>query len=110
MPRSPWLASAGWTKLAGVPVDANVAAILRATWPLLPIPVTMTRPVTFSRISESAAEPLVERLDEGADAGCFEPQNASCRSQSALRLVGQRKSRRLRCHCRLRLEVRDVER
>ena len=44
MPRSPWLASAGWTKSAGVPVEASVAAILRATWPLLPMPVTTTRP------------------------------------------------------------------
>ena len=31
MPRSPWLASAGWTNRAGVPVEARVAAILRAT-------------------------------------------------------------------------------
>ena len=29
MPRSPWLASAGWTKKAGVPVEARVEAILR---------------------------------------------------------------------------------
>ncbi len=44
MPRSPWLASAGCTKNAGVPVDASVAAILRPTWPLLPMPMTTTRP------------------------------------------------------------------
>jgi hypothetical protein len=31
MPRSPWLASAGWTKKAGVPVEASVAATLRPT-------------------------------------------------------------------------------
>ncbi len=30
MPRSPWLASAACTKKAGVPVEASVAAILRA--------------------------------------------------------------------------------
>ena len=30
MPRSPWLASLGCTKKAGVPVEAKVAAILRA--------------------------------------------------------------------------------
>jgi len=29
MPRSPWPASAAWTKNAGVPVEAKVAAILR---------------------------------------------------------------------------------
>jgi hypothetical protein len=35
MPRSPWLASAGWTKKAGVPVEASVAATLRPTWTAL---------------------------------------------------------------------------
>ena len=44
IPRSPWLASAGCTNCAGVPVEASVAAILRATWPDLPIPDTITRP------------------------------------------------------------------
>ena len=33
MPRSPCEASAGWTKNAGVPVEASVAASLRAMWP-----------------------------------------------------------------------------
>ena len=54
MPRSPWLASAAWTKKAGVPVEARVAAILRATWPDLPSPVTITRPLA-SRIRSTAA-------------------------------------------------------
>src|SRR3990167_2135960 len=45
MPRSPWLASPGCTNMAGVPVDARVAAILRPTWPLLPMPMTTTRPL-----------------------------------------------------------------
>src|SRR5215831_15027376 len=31
MPRSPWLASAGWTKKAGVPVDDKIAATLSST-------------------------------------------------------------------------------
>ena len=44
MPRSPWPASPGWTKKAGVPVEARVAAILRATCPDLPMPVQTTRP------------------------------------------------------------------
>ncbi|MNT35431.1 hypothetical protein D3C72_1714590 [compost metagenome] len=44
MPKSPWLASAGCTKKAGVPVEARVAAIFRPMWPLLPIPITTTRP------------------------------------------------------------------
>ena len=54
MPRSPWLASLGCTKKAGVPVDARVAAILRPTWPDLPMPVTITRPRAW-RISSTAA-------------------------------------------------------
>ena len=47
MPRSPWLASLGCTKNAGVPVDDNVAAIVWLTWPDLPMPVTITRPRTL---------------------------------------------------------------
>lgn len=39
-----WLASAGCMKNAGVPVEAMVAAILRPMWPLLPMPLTITRP------------------------------------------------------------------
>src|SRR5579862_281281 len=54
IPRSPWLASAGWTNCARVPVDARVAAILRATWPLLPMPVTITRPVATAIMSSAA--------------------------------------------------------
>ena len=45
MPRSPWLASAGWTKNDGVPVEARVAAIFCPIWPDFPIPVTITRPL-----------------------------------------------------------------
>ena len=62
MPRSPWLASPGWTKNAGVPVDANVAAILRPIWPDLPIPVTMIRP-RAPRISATAASTLGAAAD-----------------------------------------------
>src|SRR5215472_12490100 len=54
MPRSPWLASAGWTKNAGVPVDERVAAILWPMWPDLPRPLTMTRP-RAAVIMETAA-------------------------------------------------------
>jgi len=42
IPRSPWLASPGCTKKAGVPVLARVAAILLPIWPDFPIPVTTT--------------------------------------------------------------------
>src|SRR5690606_21044467 len=55
MPRSPWLASAGWTYSAGVPVEASVAAILRPTWPLLPMPVTTVRPRVLARRSTACS-------------------------------------------------------
>ena len=44
MPRSPWLASLGCTKEAGVPVEESVPATFMPIWPLLPMPVTITRP------------------------------------------------------------------
>ena len=56
MPRSPWLASPGWTHRAGVPVEASVAAIFRAIWPLLPMPVTTTRPVMPASTSTERAK------------------------------------------------------
>ena len=60
MPRSPWAASPGCTNMAGVPVEARVAAILRAMWPDLPMPDTTTRPVqaystATARTRESSA-------------------------------------------------------
>src|SRR5919201_3477557 len=54
MPRSPWLASAACTKYAGVPVLAMVEAILRAMWPLLPMPLTTTRPLRVAMSSSAA--------------------------------------------------------
>ena len=56
MPRSPWLASAGCRKNAGVPVLASVAAILRAMWPDLPMPVTTTRPLQSRHTRQAAAK------------------------------------------------------
>ena len=44
IPKSPWLASPGWTKKAGVPVLARVAAILPPIWPDFPMPVTTILP------------------------------------------------------------------
>ena len=57
MPRSPWLASAGCTKKAGVPVEASVAAILRAMCPDLPMPLTMTRPWQASTWRQARQKP-----------------------------------------------------
>ena len=50
LPRSPWLASAGCTNCAGVPVEDNVAAILFAICPLFPMPTTMTLPLVLNII------------------------------------------------------------
>src|SRR5882762_1065842 len=55
MPRSPWSESTGCRNMAGVPVDVNVAAILRAMRPDLPTPDTMTRPLAAPRISMARA-------------------------------------------------------
>src|SRR3989442_1969403 len=49
MPRSPCRESTGWRNDAGVPVDVNVAAILRAINPDLPRPDTMRRPFASAR-------------------------------------------------------------
>src|ERR1043166_7860617 len=54
-PRSPWMASPGWRKNAGVPVLVSVAAILRQMMPDLPMPVRMTRPLQW-RSSSTAQE------------------------------------------------------
>ena len=54
MPRSPWIASAGWMNRAGVPVEDRVAATFFITWPLLPMPVQTTRP-RQSRIRRTAS-------------------------------------------------------
>ena len=57
MPKSPCAASAGWTKNAGVPVDAIVAAIFRPTCPDLPMPVMTTRPLQCNRASAARTKP-----------------------------------------------------
>ena len=56
MPMSPWEASPGCTKKAGVPVLASVAAILPAICPLLPMPVTTTRPFVPRMCRQAAAK------------------------------------------------------
>src|SRR5579859_5971468 len=87
MPRSPWLASAGWTYIAGVPVEARVAAILRPTWPLLPMPVTMTRPpsarVRMSRARGNSA-PKRAAMVVSASASAVSTRRATSRSAAVL--------------------------
>src|SRR6202142_566801 len=72
MPRSPWLASLGCTNSAGVPVDAKVEAILRPTWPDLPMPVTIPRPCA-ARVRASAAAKLAPRPSRSAVASASMP-------------------------------------
>ena len=61
-PRSPWIASAGWRKNAGVPVLDSVAAIFRAMMPDLPMPVTMTRPRQSRRMRTASSKRSSRRL------------------------------------------------
>ena len=85
MPRSPWLASAGWTNRAGVPVEAKVAAILRATWPDLPIPVTITRPSAQASSSTARLKPSASRARPSMtspDASWSSTRRATARSAS----------------------------
>jgi hypothetical protein len=77
MPRSPWLASLGCTKKAGVPVDARVAAILRPTWPDLPMPVTITRPRAWRIRSTAAMNACPSPLLIAAASALMPPASAS---------------------------------
>ena len=52
---------AGWTNWAGVPVEAKVAAILVAMWPLLPMPLTITRPLYAEQRLDRRRESAVQR-------------------------------------------------
>ena len=70
-------ASPGWTKNAGVPVEASVAAILRAMWPLLPMPETMTRPLTREQRVEGGDEPAVELARGLGEAGRLELEHTA---------------------------------
>lgn len=53
MPMSPWQASAGCIKKAGLPVLAKVAAIFLPIWPDLPMPMTIIFPVHFKSSSQA---------------------------------------------------------
>lgn len=70
IPRSPWLASVGWTKKAWVPVEASVAAILRPTWPLLPMPLTMTRPLLCRIVCTASSKAAPSRPWKATLASC----------------------------------------
>ena len=84
MPRSPWLASAAWTKKAGVPVEAKVAAILRPIWPDLPSPVTI-----------SAALGVADQVGGGGEGGPRSDCRAAVSAVMPLRLGIERAQGRL---------------
>ena len=62
IPKSPWIASLGWIKKAGVPVLANVAAILSAMCPDLPKPITIILPLQLMQSSQASVK-LFPRFD-----------------------------------------------
>ena len=68
IPRSPWLASPGWTKKAGLPVLARVAAILPAMCPDLPMPRTTMRPRQPSINWQARAKPSSRRSTKASTA------------------------------------------
>ena len=105
MPRSPWLASLGCTKKAGVPVEANVAAILRPTWPDLPMPVTISRPraaeIRSTAAMKARAEPVVNGGRERGDAAGPGLERAQRRGdQVAAARVGRSLGAQRFRHCR----------
>ena len=67
-PRSPWIASAGCRKNAGVPVLVSVAAILRQMMPDLPMPVRITRPRQCAQqLAPRASNRSSSRVDQRED-------------------------------------------
>ena len=74
MPRSPCAASAACTNIDGVPVDASVAAILRAMCPLLPTPLTTTRPLQASNRSTALGKRRVDAIGQRRDCLRFDLQ------------------------------------
>jgi len=70
-PRSPCIASAGWRKWLGVPVEASVAEIFRATSPGLADPGHDDVPTPRSMSRTAQAEQLVEQLGGLQDRSSF---------------------------------------
>src|ERR1700754_2985315 len=87
MPRSPRLASAAWTKKAGVPVEAKEAAIFLPMWPDLPRPVTIRRPLAL-RIRSTAAVNGAPRSASRAAASAAMPLASASRVRRADAIAG----------------------
>ena len=65
-PSPPCSASAGWTKIAGVPVLVSVAATLRATMPETPAPTVATLPAQPDSSSTARSKRSTSRLAAAA--------------------------------------------
>ena len=80
-----------------MPVEARVAAILRATWPLLPMPVTISRPRAAAHRSSGDAESAVERVGESCsqpvDLGANDPARDGEIARRDRLAAGRRQSR-----------------
>src|SRR5687768_1149119 len=83
-PRSPWTASAGWRKNAGVPVLASVAAILRQTMPDFPMPVTITRPLQWRTSSTARAKRSSTRSTSASTAAASVWRTLRARDRSGM--------------------------
>ena len=61
IPKSPWLASPGCMKKAGVPVLDKVDEIFRAIWPDFPIPLSTTLPLqpTMALTASTKLSPIL---------------------------------------------------
>ena len=71
-PRSPWAASPGCRKQAGVPVDDRVVATFRATMPTLPMPVVMTLPLQRCKMSTAWTKSALSGMARMASASALE--------------------------------------
>ena len=67
--------------MAGLPVEAKVAAVLRATWPDFPMPETAMRPVHPASNSDGPVEIRIERSRQGPQPGGFDPLGRIARHQ-----------------------------
>ena len=101
MPRSPWLASAGCTKNAGVPVLARVEAILRADVARLAHAGDDYAPAAGEHYAARLLELAAQAVDEGGDSACFDPERLTSHLDQSLAVGGvvHRVARGFRVRC-----------
>src|SRR4029077_12038732 len=95
MPRSPWMASAGWRKCAGVPVLESVAAIFWQMMPDLPMPVRMTRPRQSRRSSTARFNRSSSRSASARTAAASVCRTLRASARSIMSTAGVHHRRRL---------------